>query len=165
MIKIVVGIVIAVILLALYIFLRPRNDVLHANMRPGTGRLLRILVLMGLAAVIFFIARSFLEKGDAWTLIDKIEEVAMDADSAGEEQKETDNTVLVISVCGGVITIGDASYSSVHEADSVLNDAVKNGKTYRLIDDYARKSTYLEVRNALVEMGIEDKDIEEKKNL
>ncbi len=166
MIKIIIGIAVAVVLLIAYIFLRPRDDLLHANMRPGTGRFLRILVLLGLATAIFFVVKTFLQKGDAWTLIDKIEEVAKDADYEAAEQEETvDSSVLVISVRGGVITINEVAYSSIQEANEVVNNALKEGKTYRLIDDYAKKSTYLEVRNALSSMGIQDSDIEEKKNL
>ncbi len=147
-----------VLLIALFVFFGKRSDLLHANMRPGTSRLIRVVLLVLIVAAAYFLIRGLLRPGKGLLLANRPEaETSSAAD--GLNTDDTDGDLVVIRVETGCVRIGEQSWRPGDaQLQQTLFRAAEDGKSFRLVDSYARSADYLAVRKMLTDTIGVDKD-------
>lgn len=81
-----------------------------------------------------------------------------------EKKKVSDENEgrVVITIQGNVVKVGRKEYDSLAEAKTAISISANDGKSFTLIDDLAYAGTYMEIKNELVKLGVNNDRLEEK---
>lgn len=160
--KIIIFAIILLALLAVYFIFKPKDNALHRNMRPQTGKIIRIIVFIGILVCLIFIITNSYE----YTLSDNpgLFTEKIDSDKTSAPIQKVSKGEVLVSICEDVVTINKQSFrygSSVSDIEDTLFEYISKGKTVRLIDNYALSSAYEGVIDILSDMGVKRENIVE----
>lgn len=156
--RIIIVAVILLVLLVVYLIFKPKDNALHRNMRPRTGKIIRIIIIIAIAVCAFFILK------DAYSLSQNpgVFSEKTDTDTTSANQKISKDEVLV-SISKDVVTINKKPFKNMDEIEKNLFEHISKGKSVIIVDNYALASTYEDVIDILTGMGVDRNSIKEIK--
>jgi len=150
LIRIIIIAVILLILVAVYIMFRPKDNALHRNMKPGTGKIIRIIIVAAILVCAFFIIRDSYSLSQGKGIFSEKTESGYISVSSQKPSKDE----VIVSISEDTVTINKKTLRNMDEVEKLLFEQISRGKSVRIIDNYALASTYNEVIGMLESMGV-----------
>ncbi len=130
-------------------------EAFRKNTRKSTRRIIFFVILAVIILVATVIILRLRESGEGLLFTD------FNAMKESVTSEDTGGGLVVITVSTDEVRIGERIYPETSELRQVIVKAAQEGKSFRLVDDYASAKLYLEVLDILETAGVEGSRIEE----
>ena len=132
-------------------------EAFRKNTRKSTRRIIVIVILAVIVLAAAVIILRLRPSGEGLLFTD------FNAMKESMSAPETEGGLVTVTVKADEILIGKSSYPDVSTVRQALAKAAEEGKSFRLVDDYASAELYLGVLDILQTAGVEKDRIEEAK--
>jgi uncharacterized membrane protein YdfJ with MMPL/SSD domain len=137
-----------------------RNSKSRKYLNKGQFFLL-VIVLGAIIAFCFLFVGKTIYRNGIGELFTDYDETSADTAMDKNNHDEGTGDTLIIVVNVDQVHIGDSSYTDITEVQQIIAEAVRSGKSLRIIDDYALADTYNQIIDVITQMNISRSSIEE----